>query len=58
MVVDSGACLELRVGVWPGSKRDSEVMAATGTRLQSRTEAKPGVQSGSRTGPMAAVKLI
>ena len=44
--------------VWPGSKCDSEVMATAGTWLESRTETKPRLQGGSRTGPMAVVKLI
>lgn len=44
VVVESGACLGIKGRVWPGSKCDSEVMAATGTWLQSRTEAKPGIQ--------------
>lgn len=46
MVIESGAWSELRVGVWPGSPFDSEVIVATGTWLESRTEAEAGLQSG------------
>ena len=31
VVIESGAWLELRVGVWPGSPCDPEVIVATGT---------------------------
>ena len=46
MVIESGAWSEVRVGVWPRSPFDSEVIVATGTWLESRTEAKAGLQSG------------
>ena len=41
-MIESGARLELRVG----SPFDPEVMAATGTWLESRTEAEAGLQRG------------